>query len=154
VHGDDPAATVAPMIYFEHDTDVVLTLARRVATNKPATEWFWPSVVKGWTPSAPTERAITLLIERAVSTSGGVVTLAHVVDTLASTGVLDKLLERLSESDGRALLETIGWKEAAPSDHREPPANPIAERLPVRSESLVQRWVERWGGDVRDPRAL
>jgi hypothetical protein len=112
VSGEDPAASTAPMIYFKDDTNAVLSLAQRVATNKPSTEWFWPSVVKSWTPSMPPERAIPLLIERAVSTSGGVVTLAQVVDVLASTGVIDKLLERLSPQEGRALLETIGWTDA------------------------------------------
>ena len=156
VSGDDPAAAVAPMIYFKDDASVVLSLAQRVASNKPATEWFWPSIVKGWTPNTPAERAIPLLIERAVSTSGGVVTLAQVVDVLASTGVLDKLLERLSPQDGRALLKTIGWTEAmvrtagaGDSSENAPPP-----QLPVRAQGLVQRWVAQWNGDARDPRAL
>lgn len=173
VRGDDPAASDAPMVYFADEADVVQSLAERVANNKPATEWFWPSIVKGWTPNPPTERAIALLIERAAATPGGVVTLAHVVETLASTGVLDKLLERISAADGRAMLEAIGWKETTgeppksgggpggiattsmrPETSQSHDAERLAPHLPLRAQTLVQRWIARWGGDVRDPRAL
>jgi hypothetical protein len=157
VSADDPAAPVAPMVYFKDDASVVLSLAQRVASNKPTTEWFWPSVVNGWTPNAPVERAIPLLVERAMTTSGGVVTLAQVVQTLASTGALDKLLERLSPADGRALLETIGWTEAMVGDRSvttTPAATVTFPRMPARALDLVQRWVDKWGGDVRDPRAV
>lgn len=184
VHGNDPAAAMTPVIYFENEAAVVVSLAQRVAANKPATEWFWPSVVKGWTPNMPAERAIPLLIERAMATSSGVPTLARVVDLLASTGVLDKLLERLSPSDGRALLEAIGWTEEmtaavahdthspastladapepTPFRHPPPPTSPTAlssddtrpPQMPARSESLVQRWIARWSGDEHDPRGV
>src|SRR4051812_33577026 len=156
VSGENSAASTAPMIYFKDDTSAVLSLAQRVASNKPTTEWFWPSVVKSWTPSLPAERAIPLLIERAVATSGGVVTLAQVVDTLASTGVLDKLLERLSPPEGRALLETIGWTEAMVGSARtsDVDANALVPQMPARSQHLVQRWVTQWNSDARDPRAV
>ncbi|MEP7348291.1 MAG: hypothetical protein ABI877_23700, partial [Gemmatimonadaceae bacterium] len=153
VSGDDPSAATAPMIYFTDDATVVLSLSQRVANGQPTTEWFWPSVVKGWTPNAPTDRAIALLIERAMATSAGMVTVAQVVEMLASTGVLDTLLARLSGSDGRALLKAIGWNEAM-VHVRSPDAGPLPPQMPAHSQALVQRWVERWGGDVRDPRAL
>ena len=153
VRGDDPASATAPMVYFKDEADVVRSLAQRVASNKPTTEWFWPSVVKGWAPNAPPERAITLLLERARSTPTSVVTLAHVVETLASTGVLDRVLERLSESDGRAWLEAIGWRESESSAERGE-ANSFTRPIPARSEQYVQRWVERWGGSPRDSRAV
>ncbi len=152
VSGDDPAAATAPMIYFKDDATVILSLSERVANGKPTTEWFWPSLVKGWTPNTPTDRAIALLIEQAMATSAGVVTLAQVVATLASTGVLDKLLARLSESDGLALLKAIGWTVAMVNARAD--AGAPAPQMPASSQVLVQQWVHRWGGDVRDPRAL
>jgi hypothetical protein len=177
VSGDHPAAATAPMVYFKDDSSVVLALAQRVAANRPTTEWFWPSLVKGWTPNTPVDRAITLLIERAMSTSGGVVTLARVVETLASTGVLDTLLQRLTPADGRALLRNIGWTEGMvigqhaaigeravggegslrdplPLHLPMPEAVHVPAHVPVRSQNLAQRWVSEWGGDTRDPRAL
>jgi hypothetical protein len=153
VRGDHPAAASAPMVYFKDQMEIVRTLAQRVATNKPTPEWFWPSVVKGWTPSAPPERAIPLLMERALATPAPVVTLAHVVETLARTGALDTVLERLSEPEGRAWLKAIGWPEAAGMrEHADGPA--FAPAVVTRSERFVQRWVERWGGDGRDARAV
>lgn len=153
---EDPAAATAQMVYFKDDSAVIQSLAQRVASSKPTTEWFWPSVVKGWTPNTPVDRAIPLLIERAVTSSGGIVTLAQVVETFASTGVLDKLLERLSPSDGRALLKAIGWTESMV--HGDTPHNAdlesLAPQVPSHAQTLVQRWVGKWGGDVRDPRAL
>jgi hypothetical protein len=176
VSADDPNAATAPMVYFKDDSSIVVALAQRVATNRPATEWFWPSVVKDWTPATPVDRAISLLIDRALSTSGGVVTLARVVEVLASTGMVDKLLERLTPSDGRALLAAIGWTESmvagvdhetahvAPRAEGRPESRPesrvpsrgtpVPERVPAHGERLVQRWVARWGGDSRDPRAV
>ena len=154
VSGDDPAAATAPMIYFKDDATVVLSLAQRVANAQPTTEWFWPSVVKDWTPNAPIDRAIPLLIERAMATSAGVVTVAQVVETLASTGVLEKLLARLSESDGRALLKAIGWTEAMVNARGADAGLLAPPRMPAHSQTFVQRWVDRWGGDVSDPRAL
>jgi hypothetical protein len=152
---EDPAAATAQMVYFKDDSAVIQSLAQRVASNKPTTEWFWPSVVKGWTPNTPVDRAIPLLIERAVTSSGGIVTLAQVVETLASTGVLDKLLERLSPSDGRALLKAVGWTEAMVHDApHNTDLESLAPQVPSRAQTLVQRWVGKWGGDVRDPRAL
>lgn len=153
VRGDDPKAAAAPMVYFKDEPHVVEVLTQRVATNQPSTEWFWPSVVKGWTPSAPPERTIPLLMERALSTPAPVVTLAHVVQTLASTGVLDTVLERLSEADGRAWLKMIEWPERPAA--REPIVGQGPRRvLPMPTERYVARWVERWGGGARDPRAV
>jgi hypothetical protein len=176
VSGDEPAAATAPMVYFKNDSSVVLALAQRVASNRSSAEWFWPSVVKGWTPNAPLDRAISLLIERALGTSGGVVTLARVVETLASTGVIDRLLENLSPSDGRALLRAIGWTgtmmsghdpetphapmhaephaELHARPHSEAHSEPHAAEVPAHAQRLVQRWIARWGDDARDPRAL
>ena len=156
VAAEDPGASAAPMVYFKNDNSVVLALAQRIASNRPSAEWFWPAVVKDWPPSAPVERAIPLLVERALATSGGVVTLARVVEMLAATGVIDKLLERLSPSDGRALLRAIGWTEAMVSGAAHEPERAAAQTVHVaqHSEPLVERWIGRWGGDARDPRAL
>jgi hypothetical protein len=157
VRADAPAAASAPMVYFRDEADVVRTLAQRMATNRPTTDWFWPSVVEGWTPSAPPERAITLLMERALATPVPVATLAHVVDTLASTGALDTVLERFTESDGRTWLKAIRWPEAeavAVAVPERADGRPSTLAMTTRSEDLVRRWVERWGGGVRDSRAV
>jgi hypothetical protein len=76
------------------------------------------------------------------------------VETLASTGVLDRFLERLSASDGRALLESIGWTEGRTMHGGGDTMAPVAPHMPMHSQTVVQRWVDRWGGDVRDPRAV
>src|SRR5262245_40708304 len=83
-------AARAPAVYFEDDLEPIALLVARLAAGRPATEWFWPLAVPGFSPLLPAAAALRLLLERALDGPARAVAAARVVAGL-DAGAIDCL---------------------------------------------------------------
>jgi hypothetical protein len=150
VYAIAPTAPTATAVYFHTDAEPYILLALRLAQGQPASEWFWPLVIPGWTPYLSIEarwRTILRGIRQTRAKQGAVIAL---VQTLAEQQALTSLLESLTWQDGDALLQDAGWSRPDPAIALLPSSPPP---LPISSWSTILRHsLTRWS--LTDPRML
>ena len=151
VHGDRPDADGASVVYFDDDAQPLLAMARRVAQGHDMSEWFWPIVLRGWSPVASPEATISMLLDRAFDTSAGVVTAARLIATLAQLDALDLVLGPLTESRATSLIVASGLAGLNP---RATSQLEIVLQPTPNAANVLSQWLARWGGRPSDPRAI
>jgi hypothetical protein len=147
VRFDAPAASDADAIYFENRTEPWIALAERVAQGRPASEWFWPLALPGWTSRQDPGAALRLAL-RTLARQDGLTLTLQLAQRLRAHHALEPLLRVVSAEDLTPLLTELGTLSAAPSNIPSP--SPLSPAILAPLTSGEREAVERWGAsDVR-----
>jgi len=137
---DAPSAAAANAVAFRDRGEAIVALARRLATDRPADEWFWPKVIEGWRADAPRGERWTQLIESAHGGSDAAALAAAVVEEAVRVQAQDSLLASLVPGQGARWLRSEGWTDVSP-DAAARPWRPLRSR----HAEVVHRWSRQWG---------
>jgi hypothetical protein len=155
VRADDPGAAWAPAVRFADAVEPYVLLVLRLASGRPATEWFWPAVMPAWRPDLTSAERIRTLLYEVQEGEAGVLGAACVLESLARAGTAGTLLDAMASEDGAALLAKSGWEAPGRADGGISLAVPRgAPELPARlaEEPCVRQALARWG--AADARTL
>jgi hypothetical protein len=146
LHGSDPGAATAPVVYFRTSLEASILLALRLCRGEPIQGWFWSVAVPAWQPGTPPEQALRQILRGTFLLPGGVAAVAQFVQALVLAQAGPYLMASLSPQDGAPLLQACGWAAAAAG-----PANGCrTPRLEAPWPSTLLDGICQWGaGDGR-----
>lgn len=148
VHGEDPAAPGASMVYFRDAGEPIVALARAIAAGRPTDAWFWPGVVRGWSASLDRTAAVRLLLRSAMETPAAIVAAAQIVAALAATLRGESVIESLPASDLESMLYEAGYRQTEASSSPRPAMATVSDG----ARRVVERLIARAGDDAREVR--
>ncbi|MDI1476562.1 hypothetical protein [Polyangium sp. y55x31] len=148
VHGEDPGAERAEVVFFRDEIEPFVALARRLGRGARADAWFWPHAAPGFVPGMGREEALRFALRGVMETGAGPLAAAALVEALFSTrGALEPLLFVLRWQEGAALVRSLGGMTAE--------AHPIvqtdsanAAALSIRPRAFretIARFAASWG---------
>lgn len=153
VHGDDPAAPSADVIFFRDAVEAHAALAVRLARGIRPDGWFWRAAVPGWRPGTGGGEGLRMILSSAAETPVGAFAPVAVLAALVEAGVAAPLLGALRWNDGPALLRACGWTPpATPLRLLAAPDDADAVALPAAWRAIVAERIRAWGRD--DARTL
>ena len=146
LHGSDPGAESAPVVYFRTSLEASILLALRLCRGEPIQGWFWSVAVPAWQPGTPPEQALRQILRGTFLLPGGVAAVAQFVQALVLAQAGPYLLASLSPQDGPPLLQACGWAAAAAGASR----GGSSTELPAPWPSTLLDGICQWGaGDGR-----
>jgi len=146
LHGSDPDAESAPVVYFRTSLEAPILLALRLYRGEPIQGWFWSVAVPAWQPGTPPEQALRQILRGSFLLPGGVAAVAQFVQALVLAQAGAYLIASLSPQDGPLLLQACGWAAAAAG----PPSDGRTAKLPAPWPSTLLDGIYQWGaGDGR-----
>ena len=146
LHGSDPGAETAPVVYFRTSLEASILLALRLCRGEPIQGWFWSVAVPAWQPGTPAEQALRQILRSTFMLPGGVAAVAQFVQALVLAQAGPYLLASLSPQDGPPLLHACGWAAAAAG----PASGGRTPRLATHWHSTLLDGICQWGaGDGR-----
>jgi hypothetical protein len=150
VHGSDPTAAIANIVYFNDISDAYCCFALRLTQPAPIHEWFWRSVLPNWQPSWSRQNTLKLILSSILQIPPKVMALVELCHRLQKVDKLELLLEILTPSDGEVLLQACGW--ARPDLRQFQHEQPLPEQVGSQSIStsaiappMLITWLRRWG---------
>jgi len=165
VHGNDPAAAIARVVYFHDITEAYCCFALRLTQPEPInllSEWFWRSVLPQWQPNWSRQTALKFTMFSILQTPANLIALVELVHRLQQANRLEVLLQGLEVQDGEALLQACGWTkmdlgnqsqlEKALLQQKISQLEPKSEYQSIEIEVLpiasltLKPWLLRWGG--------
>jgi hypothetical protein len=151
LHGSDPGADTAPVVYFHTGLEASILLALRLCRGEPIQGWFWSVAVPNWQPGTPPEQALRQILRDAFLLPGGVAAVAQFVQALVLAQAGPYLVASLGPRDGSTLLQACGWTAAAAGAPRGgTPRGGITTELPAPWPSTLRDGIRQWGaGDGR-----
>jgi hypothetical protein len=146
LHGSDPGADTAPVVYFRTSLEAPILLSLRLCRGELVQGWFWPVAVPTWQTGTPPEQALRQILQGTFLLPGGVAAVAQFVQALVLAQAGAPLIASLSPQDGPLLLQACGWAAAAAG----PPSDARTAELPASWRSTLLDGICRWGaGDGR-----
>ncbi|MDC0747851.1 hypothetical protein [Polyangium mundeleinium] len=113
VHGEEPGAERAEVVFFRDEIEPFVALARRLGRGGRADAWFWPHAAPGFVPGMGREEALRFALRGVMETGAGPLAAAALVEALFSTrGALEPLLFVLRWQEGSALVRSLGGMTA------------------------------------------
>ena len=150
LHGSDPTAAIANIVYFNDISDAYCCFALRLTQPTPIHEWFWQSVLPNWQPSWSRQDTLRLILFSILRTPTKVMALVELCHRLQQADRLELLLEVLTPSDGEVLLQACGW--SSPDLMQFEREQPLPEQVGSQSIStsaiaspMLITWLRRWG---------
>ncbi|MFN7871800.1 MAG: hypothetical protein ACK5QQ_06330 [Cyanobacteriota bacterium] len=148
LHGSDPGADTAPVVYFRTSLEAPILLALRLCRGGPIHGWFWSVAVPTWQPGTPPQQALRQILRGTFLLPGGVAAVAQFVQALVLAQASAPLMASLGLQDGPLLLQACGWAATA--------AGPLnsgrTAELPAPWRSTLLDAICQWG--ARDGRTL
>ena len=146
LHGSDPSADTAPVVYFRSSLEAPILLALRLCRGEPIQGWFWSVAVPTWQPATPPQQAMRQILRGTFLLPGGVAAVAQFVQALVLAQASAPLMASLGRQDGPLLLQACGWAAAAAG----PPNGGRTAELPAPWRSTLLDAICQWGaGDGR-----
>lgn len=108
VHGDEPGAERANVVFFRDDVEPLVVLARRMARGETTSAWYFTHALPGFVPTMTRDEAFRLVLRAASDTTAGPAAVVALIEALHSCSALDPLLDALQWSDGPALVRAFG----------------------------------------------
>jgi hypothetical protein len=151
VHGSDPSAATASVVYFDDITDTYCCFALRLTQAPPISEWFWPLALPGWQPIWSRSIALKFALFGILQTPTKTMALVELLHRLRQAGRLDALLQTLEPSDGEALLQACGWSGTDLVSRSQIQSEQTAEYPSMDAASINTRmlipWLLQWGSE-------
>jgi hypothetical protein len=149
VHGSDPSAATASVVYFDDITDAYCCFALRLTQAPPISEWFWPLALPGWQPIWSRSIALKFALFGILQTPAKTMALVELLHRLRQAGRLDALLQTLEPSDGEALLQACGWSGTDLVSRSRIQSEQTAEYQPMDAASvnMLMSWLLQWGSE-------
>jgi hypothetical protein len=146
LHGSDPGADTAPVVYFRTSLEAPILLALRLYRGEPVHGWFWPVAVPAWQPGTAAEQTLRQILRGTFLLPGGVAAVAQFVQALVLAQAGAYLMASLGPQDGPLLLQACGWAAAAAG----PASGGRTAELPAPWPSTLLDGIGQWGaGDGR-----
>lgn len=146
LHGSDPGAESAPVVYFRTSLEAPILLALRLCRGEPIQGWFWSVAVPAWQPGTPPEQALRQILRGTFLLPGGVAAVAQFVQALVLAQAGSYLMASLGPQEGPLLLQACGWTAAAAG----PASGGRTAELPAPWPSTLLDGTCQWGaGDGR-----
>ena len=146
LHGSDPGAETAPVVYFRTSLEASILLALRLYRGEPIQGWFWSVAVPAWQPGTPPEQALRQILLGTFLLPGGVAAVAQFLQALVLARAGAYLMGSLGPQDGPPLLQACGWAAAAAGA----PRGRSTTVLPTPWHSTLLDGICQWGaGDGR-----
>ena len=146
LHGSDPGAESAPVVYFRTSLEASILLALRLCRGEPIQGWFWSVAVPAWQPGTPPEQALRQILRGTFLLPGGVAAVAQFVQALVLAQAGSYLMASLGPQEGPLLLQACGWAAAAAG----PASSGRTAELPASWHSTLLDGICQWGaGDGR-----
>jgi len=148
VHGEEPGAERAEVVYFSDEIEPFVALARRLGRGGRADAWFWPHAAPGFVPGTGREEALRFVLRGVMETSAGPLAAAALVEALLSTrGALEPLLFVLRRQEGSALVRSLGGMTAEARPFVQTDAmNAAAPSIRTKSfRETIARFAASWG---------
>jgi hypothetical protein len=146
LHGSDPGAESAPVVYFRTSLEASILLALRLCRGEPIQGWFWSVAVPTWQPGTPAEQALRQILRGTFLLPGGVAAVAQFLQALVLARAGASLMASLSPQDGPLLMQASGWAAAAAG----PASGGRTAELPAPWHSTLLEGICQWGaGDGR-----
>ena len=148
IHGDDPAASRQPVVYFRDDVEAYICLAVRVARGESPNAWFWPLMVPFWKPGMNRNEALRGLLCGVIETQAGITAVLRMIQELHEKKAVESLLSALQWKDGPALMREFGWsRPKIPMFLVEPPLRDRDKEALQHWATILDHWIVRWGAD-------
>ncbi|MDC3955600.1 hypothetical protein [Polyangium jinanense] len=148
VHGEEPGAERAEVVFFRDEIEPFVALARRLGRGGRADAWFWPHAAPGFVPGMGREEALRFALRGVMETGAGPLAAAALVEALFSTrGALEPLLFVLRWQEGSALVRSLGGMtaEARPFVQTDS-MNAAAPSIRTKSfRETIARFAASWG---------
>jgi hypothetical protein len=146
LHGSDPGAETAPVVYFRTSLEAPILLALKLYRGEPVQGWFWSVAVPAWQPGTQPEQALRQILRGTFLLPGGVAAVAQFVQALVLAQAGAYLMASLSPQDGPLLMQASGWAAAAAG----PASGCRTAELPAPWHSTLLEGICQWGaGDGR-----
>lgn len=143
LHGSEPGAETAPVVYFRTSLEASILLALRLCRGEPIQGWFWSVAVPAWQPGTPQQQALRQILRGTFLLPGGVATVAQFLQALVLAQASPYLMASLSPQDGPPLLQACGWAAAAAG----PASGGISTELPAPWLSTLLDGIGQWGAE-------
>jgi len=143
LHGSDPGAETAPVVYFRTSLEAPILLALRLCRGEPIQGWFWSVAVPAWQPGTPPQQALRQILRSTFMLPGGVAAVAQFLQALVLAQASPYLMASLSPQDGQPLLQACGWAAAAAG----PASGGISTELPAPWPSTLLEGIGQWGAE-------
>jgi hypothetical protein len=133
VSADATSVDSAPAVAFRDRAQALAMLARALASGGPRDHWFWPRIVRGWTPHSTRAEQWIRLLDAAHEAPEATLLAMAIVEEAMRGRAEDDLLASLPRGVGARWLRLEGWADIAPS-----PATRLV-RLPTRVADVARR---------------
>ena len=151
VYAGDPSAGRCDVVYFHNELEPLTLLAARLARGQDTNGWFWPLVVRCFSPGMSRDGALRAMLFESTKTSASA-SLVEMVRTLIEQDAADRLLGALSSQGGPHLLRAVGCSMPEPVSEPTASLELTQSELSFRWLDVVARWTSNWG--VEDARSV